>query len=112
MADYANGAFLAQKRAKSGQDPDSALESDVQFSTGGEDAGSVSDNEALGARHRRNVGYTSEGAQEHDIKLERYGHKPGRIIGHKRKQYMGESRIGHFGAAITATKRPTSLVEM
>ena len=73
-------------------DPD--LDSQVEFSGGEDEANTAEKREALGARHRRGYGYTSEGARENDQKIAATGHKPLRIAKHVHP--VPESRIASF----------------
>jgi hypothetical protein len=57
------------------------------------------DQEALGLRHRRGFGYSTEGAREHDDKLLAQGGHP-MHFGHSRQPGSGESRIKHFNHGV------------
>lgn len=114
---YASGVFLGQKRSKSGSELDPDLETQGEFVKGdSDDPDKESDVEALGGRHRRGFGYTSEGALEHDIKKEREGGHPQRVSMHKSP--VPESRIANFTHGVThhrelttgqIRKRPTTI---
>jgi hypothetical protein len=71
-----------------------------EFKAGDSDDADLStDREALGARHKRNVGYTTAGADEHDRKLLADGGHP-KHFGGKSKPGHSASRIGHFNHSI------------
>jgi hypothetical protein len=57
------------------------------------------DQEALGLRHRRGFGYSTEGAREHDDKLLAQGGHPLHYGSHK-QQNAGASRIQHFNHGV------------
>ncbi len=60
-----------------------------------DDADKNTDAEALGLRHRRGFGYSTEGAREHDDKLLAQGGHPMHYGSH-RQPNVGASRIQHF----------------
>jgi len=74
-------------------DPELATEAEF---IGGEsdDPDRVVDSEALGARHRRRFGYTTEGAQENDQDIAQKGRHPLAVVGHR--QDVPASRIANF----------------
>lgn len=78
---------------------DQDLDSQVEFTGGEDDADQAEKREALGGRHRRGFGYTSEGARENDQKLANAGHKPLKIAKHQHP--VPESRIANFGHGMT-----------
>lgn len=87
---------------------DPELETEAEF-VGGEsdDPDKITDAEALGARHRRRFGYTSEGAQEHDMDIAAKGRKPMGIQHHRSE--VPQSRIANFHHAVTAHRGITTI---
>ena len=107
---FAHGAFLSQKKSKSGQSPDADLAQESEMLAGdSDDPDKVTDSEALGLRHRRRFGYAAEGAEEHDVNISRQGRKPLSVPGHKHSYSVG--RTAHFRQGIVGHKHPTTLVD-
>ena len=108
VQEQANGAFLGKKKAGAGSalDAELATESDAPQS---DDPDTSNSAEALGARHRRRFGYTSEGAEENDNDILSQGRAPLRVDGPRKQQNVGESRIGHFRHSIVTTRHPTTV---
>ncbi len=67
-----------------------------------DDADQMTDKEALGARHKRNVGYTTAGADEHDANLLAKGGHP-KHYGGQARPGGSASRIGHFNHSIVTS---------
>lgn len=80
-------------------DPD--LETEAGFTNGvKDDPDRIVDSEALGARHRRRFGYSTEGAQENDEDIAAKGRKPQKISVHRAP--APTSRIVAFQHGMTA----------
>lgn len=82
---------------------DAELAQDTEDKSGkSDDPDQFTDDEALGARHRRNVGYSSKGAEEHDHKLNLAGHAPLKsYVGKHNKARLIESRSIAFKRGLT-----------
>lgn len=80
---------------------DPELETEAGFTSGvKDDPDRVVDSEALGARHRRRFGYTSEGAEENDRDIADKGRAPQKIAIHRAP--APESRTVSFKHGMTA----------
>jgi hypothetical protein len=82
---------------------DAELAQDTESKSGGsDDPDQFTDSESLGARHRRNVGYSAKGAQEHDHKLALAGHAPLKsYVGKHNRSHLIESRSVAFKRGLT-----------
>lgn len=79
------------------------LDIDEDFDTGlADDPDTSNASEALGARHRRRFGYSTEGAQENDADIAAKGRKPLHSYDGPRRQHnMGESRNLSFNHSVS-----------
>jgi hypothetical protein len=82
---------------------DAELAQDTEGKSGSsDDPDQFTDSESLGARHRRNVGYSAKGAEEHDRKLNLAGHAPLKsYVGKHNRAHLIESRNIAFKRGLT-----------